>query len=115
MMPERTGNWIDPLGEDQYNALKAVNLAKHNQSVIQLNIDAVYCRLDRAKRSQDVAQGPVVFGTDNRVHGNHPLVRSAAAHDHIVEPGGQKQGRVQTSKNSQRKRLAKLRNAGCSI
>ncbi len=24
MMPERTGNWIDPLGEDQYNALKAV-------------------------------------------------------------------------------------------
>jgi hypothetical protein len=39
MMPERTGNWIDPLGEDQYNALKAVNLTKHNQSVIQLKID----------------------------------------------------------------------------
>ncbi|MFN9939056.1 MAG: hypothetical protein ACK56I_06235, partial [bacterium] len=95
-----------------YNALKAVNLAKHNQSVIQLNIDAVYRRLDQAKRSQDVAQGPTMFGSDTRVHGNHPLVRSAAARDHIVEPGEQKRGRVRKSKNSLRKRLAKLRNAG---
>jgi hypothetical protein len=64
MLPERPSNWIDPLGEDQYNAMKSWNLEKHKQRTLEFQVEAANRRLERAKRLQDTAQEPIRSGSD---------------------------------------------------
>jgi hypothetical protein len=72
MMPQHPDNWIDPLGEDQYNAMKLWNLENHKRATVQLQVAAANCRLDRAREIIDRSQGYSGVASDTRSHANHP-------------------------------------------
>jgi hypothetical protein len=49
MMSERPPNWIDPLGEQQYEAMKLSNMKKHKQMVLDLTQGAIDRQMERVR------------------------------------------------------------------
>jgi hypothetical protein len=118
MLPERPNNWIDPLGEDQLNAIKSWNLEKHVQLMVQNKVEAANRRLEGARLlEKNASLGPSGSVSVTRIQGNHSLVRSAKVGANIVKPGEKLQGRARkkgskSNKRGSRKTLEKLWDSG---
>jgi hypothetical protein len=86
LAPKRQSDWVDPLGEQQLDVLKALNLAKHNERAEAADRREIERRLARLEGHKSAKE----FGRvekAGRLHGNHPLVRGTAPRDSNLVPG----------------------------
>jgi hypothetical protein len=99
MMPERPDDWIDPLGEDQYNALKLFNQDKHLRTLKQFKIDAANRKLGLVAQEETTGQGPSES-------------KSTESQCHTAVTGIQLSSKVRRAARNGKKRMEQLHHAG---
>jgi hypothetical protein len=99
MMPERPDDWIDPLGEDQYNALKLFNRDKHVRILKQFKIDAANRKLGLVRQEETTGQGPSES-------------KSTEGQSHTTVAGTRLSSKVRRAARNGKKRMEQLHHAG---
>jgi hypothetical protein len=99
MMPERPDDWIDPLGEDQYNALKLFNQDKHVRTLKQFKIDVANRKLGFVSQLETAGQGP-------------SRSKSTESQCHTAVTGIQLSSKVRRAARNGKKRVEQLYHAG---
>jgi hypothetical protein len=71
-MPERPPGWVDPLGVDQYEAMKEVRMEMHELKKIKDQKDSIARRLGKVRNQLTTSEGPSGINSDVLPHANHP-------------------------------------------
>jgi hypothetical protein len=99
LLPKRPPGWVDPLGEDQYEAMKEVRMEMHELRKIKSQKEAVSRRLEKVRKQVATADGPSGINSDRLPHANHPLVRSTGAQERPATPAPQTSERKRKNRN----------------
>jgi hypothetical protein len=99
LMPERPPGWVDPLGVDQYEAMKEVRMEMHELKKIKDQKESIARRLDKVRKQLTTAEGPSGINSDRLPHANHPLVRSTGAQVRETQPTPQTSGQKRRNRN----------------
>ena len=106
LMPERPPGWVDPLGVDQYEAMKEVRKEMHELKKIKDQKESVARRLDKVRQQLTTAKGPSGVSSDSALHANHPLVRSTGAQVRESQPTPQTSGQSRRNRNVKKRFFA---------
>ena len=106
LMPERPPGWVDPLGVDQYEAMKEVRKEMHELKKIKDQKESVARRLDKVRQQLTTAKGPSGVSSDSVLHANHPLVRSTGAQVRETQPTPQTSGQNRRNRNVKKRFFA---------
>ena len=106
LMPERPPGWVDPLGVDQYEAMKEVRKEMHELKKIKDQKESVARRLDKVRQQLTTAKGPSGVSSDSVLHANHPLVRSTGAQVRESQPTPQTSGQSRRNRNVKKRFFA---------
>jgi hypothetical protein len=106
LMPERPPGWVDPLGVDQYEAMKEVRKEMHELRKIKDQKESVARRLDKVRKQLATAKGPSGVSSDSLLHANHPLVRSTGAQVRETQPTPQTSGQSRRNRNVKKRFFA---------
>jgi hypothetical protein len=106
LMPERPPGWVDPLGVDQYEAMKEVRMEMHELKKIKDQKESIARRLDKVRKQLTTAEGPSGINSDRLPHANHPLVRSTGAQVRATQPTPQTSGQKRRNRNVKKRFFA---------
>jgi hypothetical protein len=106
LMPERPPGWVDPLGVDQYEAMKEVRMEMHELKKIKDQKESIARRLDKVRKQLTTAEGPSGINSDRLPHANHPLVRSTGAQVRVTQPTPQMSGQKRRNRNVKKRFFA---------
>jgi hypothetical protein len=106
LLPHREKDWVDPLGEQQIDAIKALNLIRHNEAT-QLSVQkSAEQKLKRAAEFEAAARAGKECRVD-RLQAAHPLTKGAGPREENVMPG--QTFRTRTGRNKRNRQREKLK------
>jgi hypothetical protein len=88
MLPDRPDDWVDPLGEQQFNAMKTIRVYNHAVRSMEIQEEAARRRMERAARYCDALNRHNAKPNEERVRRNHPLMRCTGVQNNTVMPAG---------------------------